>query len=202
MHSQSRETTLERLEAAADALNGRYNPRGSAKPSHNPRTSTLQAEITEQVAARATAMVLRGQNELWAANRNGLCVFVDSEKRKARQEIKEAGFETRASIQRSWDLELQRSTAILHHLLDLIEQATRELRDVQEHHESIRRAEQHHYPLYRFTENDLYELEFLRWAQDFGYLEAMDVRIGEDGSKSIKKEEQAFPYLNTSSGYN
>ncbi|KAL8885173.1 MAG: hypothetical protein Q9192_006690 [Flavoplaca navasiana] len=193
MDSQSRKTTLEKLEAAADALNGRYNPRGFAKPSHNPRTSTLEAKITEQVAARATAM-----NELWVANRNGLRVSVDSEKSKARQEIKEAGSETRASIQRSWALELQRSTAMLHELLGLIEQATRELRDVQEHRESIRRAEQHRYLLYRFTENDLCDLEPLRWAQDFGYMEAMDVKIGEEGSRSIKKEEQAFPYLNTS----
>ncbi|KAL8882191.1 MAG: hypothetical protein Q9198_000766 [Flavoplaca austrocitrina] len=82
--SQSRETTLEKLEAAADALNGRYNPRGFAKPSHNPRKSTPEAEITEQIAARATAMMIQEQNQLWAANRNGLHVFVDSEKSKAR----------------------------------------------------------------------------------------------------------------------
>ncbi|KAL8892848.1 MAG: hypothetical protein Q9215_000212, partial [Flavoplaca cf. flavocitrina] len=66
------------------------------------------------------------QNQLWAANRNGLHVFVDSEKSKAKQEIKEAGSETRASIQRSWDLELQRSRAMPHELLDLIEQATQD----------------------------------------------------------------------------
>ena len=198
MDSQSRETTLEKLKAAADALNGRYNPRGFAKPSHNPRTSTPEAEITERVAARATAMVIRGQKELWTANHNGLRVFVDSEKGKARQEIKEAGSETRVSIQRSWDLELQRSRAMLHQLLELIEQATQELRDVQEHRESIRRAEQHCYPLYRFTENDLRDFELLRWAQDLGHLEDMDVRIGEEGSRSIKREEQALPYLNAS----
>ncbi|KAL8844026.1 MAG: hypothetical protein Q9176_001721 [Flavoplaca citrina] len=96
-------------EAAADALNG-----------------TPEAEITEQVAARATAIVIQEQNQLWAANRNGLHVFVDSEKSKAKQEIKEAGSETRASIQRSWDLELQRSRAMPHELLDLIEQATQD----------------------------------------------------------------------------
>ncbi|KAL9011812.1 MAG: hypothetical protein Q9180_009154, partial [Flavoplaca navasiana] len=80
MDSQSRETTLKKLEAAADALNGRFNSGGSTKPSHSPRTSTPEAEITEQVAARATAVVIREQNGLWAANRNGLRVFVDSEK--------------------------------------------------------------------------------------------------------------------------
>ncbi|KAI4262593.1 MAG: hypothetical protein L6R42_002234 [Xanthoria sp. 1 TBL-2021] len=90
---RANETPLERAEAAADALNGKYHPKDIAKPSQSGEENARQPDMALQTATADNVMGFRASNEMWTTiPLHELQNFLEFETRQAQQKIMEAGF--------------------------------------------------------------------------------------------------------------
>ncbi|KAL8863520.1 MAG: hypothetical protein Q9178_000201 [Gyalolechia marmorata] len=140
------ETSLEKLKGIADALHGRYNPGGFAKPLSKEEMRTHAPEMTEQIAAMGNATVNRTQNalqsveDMWTANLDGLRRCPESETKKAMQKVMDDGAEITATMEAGRTSAFEVCKKELEQLLAKAVHASRKLEIVAEECESARLA--------------------------------------------------------------
>ncbi|KAL8657386.1 MAG: hypothetical protein Q9226_001967 [Calogaya cf. arnoldii] len=91
MYGRARETTLEGLEAAANALNGTYTPREIVEPSQLKQKNTPEPDPAKQSATTGNTTSAVGSNGMWVVKYDNLRKFLDSGTSQAKHKITEAG---------------------------------------------------------------------------------------------------------------
>ncbi|KAL8929739.1 MAG: hypothetical protein Q9172_000296 [Xanthocarpia lactea] len=143
---RAQETSLEKLEGIADALNGRHNCRRFAKPPTSEEMRTQVPDKTMQTAAAGDATVNRTQNalqsveDMWTANLDGLRRCLESETKKATQKVMDDGAEITATMEAGWTSAFEVCKKELEQLLAKAVHASRKLEIVAEECESARLA--------------------------------------------------------------
>ncbi|KAI4281765.1 MAG: hypothetical protein L6R38_003443 [Xanthoria sp. 2 TBL-2021] len=90
---RANETPLERAEAGAHALNGKYHPKDIAKPEQSGEENARQPDVAEQTATADNTMGFRAPNEIWITiPLHELPKFLEFETSQAQQKIMEVGF--------------------------------------------------------------------------------------------------------------